>query len=71
MQEKAIQAFKDEYLLDFINIQDPENPDEREIEDAIIKNLRQFILSLGKEFTFMGNQYRIMHADVELSLIHI
>ena len=65
MQEKAVQAFKDEYLLDFINIQDPENPDEREIEDGIIKNLRQFILSLGKEFSFMGNQYRIIHADVE------
>lgn len=65
MQEQATRAFKDEYLLDFINIQDPENPDEREIEEGIIKNLRQFILSLGKEFAFMGNQYRIIHADVE------
>lgn len=65
LHEKAITAFKDEYLLDFINIQDPDNPNEREIEDAIIKNLRQFILSLGKEFAFMGNQYRIVHADVE------
>lgn len=65
MQEKAILAFKDEYLLDFINIQDPDNPDEREIEDGIIKNLRKFILSLGTEFSFMGNQYRITHADVE------
>lgn len=65
MQEKAVLAFKDEYLLDFINIQNPDNPDEREIEEGIIKNLRQFILSLGKEFTFMGNQYRIVHADVE------
>ncbi len=65
MQKQAVSAFKDEYLLDFINIQDPENPDEREIEDGIIKNLRQFILSLGKEFSFMGNQYRLIHADVE------
>lgn len=65
MQEQATRAFKDEYLLDFINIQDPENPDEREIEEGIIKNLRQFILSLGKEFAFMGNQYRIIHADIE------
>lgn len=65
VQEKAIQAFKDEYLLDFVNIQDPENPDEREIEEGIIKNLRQFILSLGAEFSFMGNQYRITHAEVE------
>lgn len=65
LHETAITAFKDEYLLDFINIQDPDNPNEREIEDSIIKNLRQFILSLGKEFAFMGNQYRIVHAEVE------
>jgi predicted nuclease of restriction endonuclease-like (RecB) superfamily len=65
LHQKAILAFKDELLLDFINIQDPENPDEREIEEGIIKNLRQFILSLGKEFAYMGNQYRIVHADVE------
>ena len=65
LNEKAIFAFKDELLLDFINIQDPDNPNEREIEEGIIKNLRQFILSLGKEFAFMGNQYRIIHADVE------
>lgn len=65
LHEKAVLAFKDEYLLDFINIQDPDNPNEREIEEGIIKNLRQFILSLGKEFAYMGNQYRITHADVE------
>ncbi len=65
LHNTAINAFKDEYLLDFINIQDPDNPNEREIEEAIIKNLRQFILSLGKEFAFMGNQYRMIHDDIE------
>ena len=65
IQNKAIQAFKSEYLMDFINISDPDNPDEREIEEGIIKNLRQFILSLGKEFSYMGNQYRITHDDIE------
>ena len=39
LNEKAIFAFKDELLLDFINIQDPDNPNEREIEEGIIKNL--------------------------------
>ncbi len=63
--QKAMLSFKDSYLLDYINIKDPENPDEREIEDGIIKNLRQFILSLGKEFAFMGNQFRLVHADKE------
>ena len=59
IQEKAIQAFRDEYLLDFINIQDPNEIDERVIEQGIVNNIKQFLLSLGKEFAFMGNQYRL------------
>jgi predicted nuclease of restriction endonuclease-like (RecB) superfamily len=59
IQEKAIQAFKDEYLLDFINIQDPNEIDERVVEQSIVNNIKQFLLSLGREFAFMGNQFKI------------
>ena len=65
LQNTAISSFKDEYLLDFLNIYDKDNPDEREIEEAIIKNIRSFILSLGKEFAFIGNQYRIVFEEEE------
>jgi len=64
-RDHAILAFKDEYLLDFINIKDPENFDERELETGIINNLKTFILSLGKEFSFMGNQYRLVVDEEE------
>lgn len=59
----ALNTFKDEYLLDFINI----NPadDERVFENKIINNIRQFILSLGTGFSFMGAQYRLMVDDEE------
>ena len=56
---KALQAFKDEYLVDFINIEDPDEADEREIENEIVRNIKKFIHSLGSDFAFIGNQYRV------------
>lgn len=55
---KALQIFKDEYLLDFINIEDPDEEDERLIENEIVRNIKKFILTIGNDFAFMGNQYR-------------
>lgn len=60
---RALDTFKDEYLLDFINIS-PED-DERVLESKIINNIRQFILSLGTGFAFMGTQYRLMVNEEE------
>ncbi|MDP4208162.1 MAG: PDDEXK nuclease domain-containing protein [Bacteroidota bacterium] len=51
-----MQAFKDEYLFDFLNIQAEDEADERVFESEIVRNIKQFILSIGKEFTLMGNQ---------------
>ncbi len=56
----ALQAFKDEYLLDFINIREEDVKDERIFENKIVENIKNFILSIGKEFAFMGNQYRLV-----------
>lgn len=61
---KAISMFKDDYLLDFINVEelgerDPQDIDERVIENSIVANVKNFILTFGKDFTFMGNQVHI------------
>ena len=61
---KAIQTFKDEDFLDFINTEeldltDPEDLDERVLEREIISNIRNFIQCLGSGFCFVGNQHRI------------
>ncbi len=58
----AIQMFKDEYLLDFINVEqlgirDKEDIDENVLENAIVQNVKNFILSFGKDFAFIRNQY--------------
>jgi len=62
---RAIRAFKDEYLLDYINIEDEIDPDERLIERNIVANIKQFILSFGNKFCFIGNQYRVVVAEEE------
>ena len=58
-KQRALLSFKDEYLLDFINIEDPEFVDERVIEQNIVQNVKNFIMAFGADFTFMGNQYRL------------
>ena len=60
---RAIRAFKDEYLLDFINIEDAEDEedvDERVLERVLVSEIRKFIQSLGSDFCFIGNQYRLI-----------
>lgn len=63
--EKALKTFKDEYLLDFINIEDQDEEDERLIENEIVRNIKKFILSIGSDFAFMGNQYRLIVEEQE------
>ena len=61
---KAIGMFKDEYLLDFINVEEMEvdNPadvDERVVEQAIVRNVKEFIMTFGRDFAYIGNQYHL------------
>lgn len=57
---QAIQMFKDEYLLDYINVEQlgerDEDIDERVIENEIVYNVRNFIMTFGRGFSYMGNQ---------------
>ena len=65
-QRKALLSFKDEYLLDFVNVESPDDePDERVLESGIVGNIRKFIMSLGQDFSFVGNQYRLQVAEQE------
>lgn len=60
---RAVMAFKDEMLLDFINIeeeQDPECIDERVLEQSIIQNIRKFIQCMGTDFCFIDSQHRMI-----------
>lgn len=67
---KATKAFKDNYLLDFINTENlgeaSEDIDDRIIENQIVNNIKEFIVRFGTDFIFMGNQYRIEVAGEEM-----
>ena len=61
---KAITTFKDEYLLDFINVEeldvrDAADIDEKVVENAIVQNVKNFTLTFGKGFAFVRNQYHL------------
>jgi predicted nuclease of restriction endonuclease-like (RecB) superfamily len=50
---------KDPYVLNFLELKDNTNFREKELEQAIIYKLQEFILELGKGFAFVARQYRI------------
>lgn len=57
---RAIRMFKDEYLLNFINVEElgmhDEDVDESVIESNIVHNIKNFIMTFGRGFTFSGSQ---------------
>jgi predicted nuclease of restriction endonuclease-like (RecB) superfamily len=69
---QAILAVKDEYNFDFLDLADKHS--ERELETALVNNIRQFLIEMGGDFSFMGNQYRIEESGdeyfIDLLLFH-
>ena len=51
------ESILDTYVLEFLDL--PEQYSERNFRKAIIENLKQFILEFGKDFTFIGEEYRV------------
>lgn len=64
LSRKAVMMFKDSYALDFINTEeigerDNQDIDERVVEQKIIQNIKNFIMTFGNDFSFVGNQYHL------------
>lgn len=67
---KAVMMFKDSYLLNFINVEeigerDKQDVDERVVEQNIVHNIKNFIMTFGRDFSFIGNQYHLEVYGVE------
>ncbi|MBK7635195.1 MAG: DUF1016 family protein [Saprospiraceae bacterium] len=71
-RDQAKLAIKDEYSFDFLEMS--EDYRERELELGLLKNIRKFLMEMGSDFAFMGNQYRmIVEGDeffIDLLLYH-
>lgn len=60
LEKITIEDFiKDPFVFDFLKIPQPTTALEKDIETALINNLQQFLLELGKGFSFVGRQFRI------------
>lgn len=55
--ELAVQTMKDPYVFDFVPFR--EDMVERDIEEALVKDVTKLLLELGTGFAFLGNQYRL------------
>lgn len=70
MMRKAVMMFKDSYMLDYINVEeigvrDSIDVDERVVEKEIVNKVKNFIMTIGRDFTFMGNQQLLEVYGVE------
>ena len=65
---------KDVYVFEFLKIPEPHTCSETDLETRLLDNLQTFLLELGKGFTFVGRQYRMMidnvHYRVDLVFYH-
>jgi len=72
VRTQAILAVKDQYSFDFLGL--AEEHSERELERALIQNLRNFLIEMGENFAFIGNQHRLeiggQEFFVDLLLFH-
>lgn len=59
----ANEVFKDSYNLGFLGITEPVK--ELELEKRLIEKIKNFVLELGKGFSFIGNQYRLEYNGKE------
>ncbi|RYJ44273.1 YhcG family protein [Flavobacterium beibuense] len=50
-------TFKDSYMFDFLNIQEPYS--ERDLQQGLIAQMKDFIMELGKDFLFFDQEYKL------------
>jgi predicted nuclease of restriction endonuclease-like (RecB) superfamily len=63
---RAVRSFKDEYLLDYIDIHEARDYDERNVEDETVSNIKKFLrMCGGDDFCFITNQYRMIVGEDE------
>lgn len=62
-QQKARSLFKESYVLDFLRLSI--NHSEKDLRKSIVKNFKHFILEFGKDFTFVGEEYRVQVGNTD------
>lgn len=72
--EKPSDIIRDPYVFEFLGIPEENIIKERDLESKLIDNLQQFLLELGKGFSFVGRQFKItvdnLHFYIDLVFYH-
>ena len=66
IKNQAYLAVKDHYNFGFLEMENEHS--EYELEQALIKNIKDFLLELGADFSFIGNQYKIYVGEKEYKI---
>lgn len=56
-KQSTSNVFLDTYTLEFLDV--PEFVSEKDLQNSIVRNLKNFILEIGKDFSFIGEEYRL------------
>ncbi len=64
MPEDVIDTFKDSYIFEFLNLS--ERHSESDLQKGLIQQMKNFILELGKDFLFVGEEYKTQLPDKKL-----
>jgi len=59
-------TLKDNYVLEFLGL--PLEHEEKQLQKALIQNMKQFILELGRDFIFVGEEYRLQVGNQDFYL---
>ena len=59
MTKGSFYFVKDPFILEFLDIKENTDYLESDLEKNIIEHLKEFLLELGKGFSYVGNQVRL------------
>ncbi len=62
-------TFKDSYVFEFLNLPDPHS--ESDLQRGLVRQMKNFILELGKDFLFIGEEYKLQvgNSDFYIDLL--
>lgn len=62
-------TFKDGYVFEFLNLPDPHS--ESDLQRGLVRQMKNFILELGKDFLFIGEEYKLQvgNSDFYIDLL--
>jgi predicted nuclease of restriction endonuclease-like (RecB) superfamily len=62
-------TFKDSYVFEFLNLPDPHS--ESDLQRGLVRQMKNFVLELGKDFLFIGEEYKLQvgNSDFYIDLL--